>query len=121
MKFLIDNNLSPSLSKMLTDSGHNSVHVKEIGMKSASDLEIFEYAFKEKKSVVTADTDFSFILSRWNHSLPSVLLFRFFPYRPEIQFAVLSNIVTRYEVELSQGSLILIEPDRVRIRMLPLL
>lgn len=47
MNFLIDNNLSPSLSRMLSDSGHNSVHVKEIGMKSASDLEIFEYAFKE--------------------------------------------------------------------------
>ena len=49
---------------MLTDSGHNSIHVKEFGMKSASDLEIFEYAFKEKRSVVTDDTDFSFILSR---------------------------------------------------------
>lgn len=32
MNFLVDNNLSPSLSKMLADSGHNSIHVKEIGM-----------------------------------------------------------------------------------------
>ncbi|MEW5842681.1 MAG: hypothetical protein AB1775_05415 [Bacteroidota bacterium] len=71
--------------------------------------------------MITADTDFSFILSKWNSNLPSVILLRFLPYRPEIQFTVISKIVTQYEAELSQGSLVLIEPDRVRIRTLPLL
>jgi predicted nuclease of predicted toxin-antitoxin system len=121
MKFLIDNNLSPSLSEMLKSNGFDSLHVKETGNQSATDIAIFNLAYEEERIIITADTDFSFLLSRWDQNHLSILLFRFFQYNPKLQFQSILKIVTEYKTELNAGCLIVIEPDRIRIRMLPLL
>jgi len=65
MKFLIDNNLSPLLSTQLNEAGFDSVHVKEIRMQTSSDKQIFQRAYKEERIIVSADTDFGYILSQW--------------------------------------------------------
>lgn len=121
MKFLIDNNISPKISVLLNKSGHDSIHIKNIGKHKASDNEIFALAFEQERIIITADIDFSYILSQWHHNLPSVLLFRYFPYNPEIQSKAILEIALRFESELLSGSLIIVEPDKIRIRPLPLL
>lgn len=121
MKFLIDNNISPEISVLLNKSGHDSIHVKNIGKHKAPDNEIFTFAFEEGRIIVTADIDFSYILSQWHHNLPSVLLFRYFPYDPKKQSKAILEISTKFESELISGSLIIIEPNKIRIRSLPLL
>ena len=37
MRFLLDNNLSPKLAELLRTAGHDVVHVRDIGMGSATD------------------------------------------------------------------------------------
>ncbi len=37
MRFVIDNQLPPRLSKFLQDAGHDSVHVAMVGMDTADD------------------------------------------------------------------------------------
>lgn len=100
MKFLIDNNLSPQLSNLLTELNYDAVHVRGYKMQAASDEEIFLTAFKEERIIVTADTDFGFILSKWNKNLPSVIIFRFFSTKPEIQFETIKHIVKYFKAEL---------------------
>lgn len=40
MKFLVDNNLSPTLNNLLCELGYDSKHVKELNLESASDHKI---------------------------------------------------------------------------------
>ena len=120
MKLLIDNNLSPRLSLLLKQQGHDAKHVGENGMFNASDIEIFRLAFNEERLIVTADTDFSFILSQWNQNSPSLILLRYFPYNPEIQSLTISRILSSYQQEIIFGSIIIVESDRIRIRALPI-
>ncbi len=73
MQFLIDNNISPKLADSLTKSGFKSVHVKSLGMQASSDEEIFTFAYQNKFTIISSDSDFGFILSSWKFSHPSVL------------------------------------------------
>lgn len=107
MKFLIDNNLSPLVSKELNKLGFDSVYVKELKMQKASDYQIFDLAFKENRIIVSADTDFGFILSQWDKNLPSVILFRNFSTNPDRQFQSLKNTIKHFGDELEKGTLTL--------------
>ncbi|MGH9409395.1 MAG: DUF5615 family PIN-like protein [Vicinamibacterales bacterium] len=44
MRFLVDNALSPALAVLLTDAGHDAVHVRSLGLQHAQDMDIFERA-----------------------------------------------------------------------------
>jgi len=58
MKLLIDQNLSPKLSKLLHKRFPDSKHIKFLGLNDASDLEIFEYAKANSFAILTFDSDF---------------------------------------------------------------
>lgn len=120
MKFFVDNNLSPRLSAALRGSGFDSVHAKDYHMQRASDEEIFQVAAREDRIIISADTDFGFILSRWRQEKPSVILFRGFPSLFEKQLKALQIAIARYELELREGCIIVIEQKGFRIRRLPL-
>ncbi len=60
MKLLLfDQNISPRLVNLLADIYPGSAHVSDIGMGSAMDIEIWEYAHKHDYMIVTKDADFS--------------------------------------------------------------
>ncbi|MCL1467839.1 DUF5615 family PIN-like protein [Argonema galeatum] len=54
MKFLIDNALSPIIATGLQQAGFDSVHVRDYGMHASEDIEIFELAAKENRTVVSS-------------------------------------------------------------------
>lgn len=119
MNFLIDNNLSPLLAALLIELGHNAIHVKSVNMSGASDREIFQLAFSEKRIIVSADTDFGFILSEWKNNLPSIILLRFISTNPNVQLKYLKNIIENFAQEMMEGHIVVVEPTRVRIKKLP--
>ncbi len=121
INFLIDNNISPKVSLELEKAGYVSEHVRQLGMAASSDEEIFEYAFREVFTIISADTDFGYILSKWRGSLPSVILLRMIPPVPEIQSKYILKVVSDYSAEIIEGSLLVVSPDKIRIRKLPLL
>ncbi len=121
IRFLIDNNISPKISHALAQGGYESEHVRELQMAAASDDEIFEYASKNNATIISADTDFGYILSKWRGSQPSVILLRMIPPVPETQFKYIQKVIIDYSSEITEGSLLVVSPDRIRIRKLPLL
>ena len=57
MKLLFDQNLSPSLPRVLADIYAGSIHIREIGMRDATDTEIWEYAKSNDFVIVSKDPD----------------------------------------------------------------
>lgn len=122
MRFLIDNALSPTVAKDMKAAGHDAVHVRELGMQAASDEEIFDCAAEDDRVVVSADTDFGTLLAARKETSPSVILFRHgSQHRPADQVELLKNNLPQLEQPLTDGCIVVIEPDRLRVRTLPLI
>jgi predicted nuclease of predicted toxin-antitoxin system len=55
VRFVVDANLSPKVAGYLRDGGHDAVHVAEVGLLSASDPAIMEWARENRYRRVTVD------------------------------------------------------------------
>ena len=75
MRFLIDAQLPPALARYLSEAGHQSEHVYDIGMGEASDRNILHYAIQNKAVIITKDEDFV-TLSSTNSDTPVVVWVR---------------------------------------------
>jgi predicted nuclease of predicted toxin-antitoxin system len=53
MRFLFDENLSPKLVLLLADQFPNSVHVRDVGLASADDELVWNYASSEGLIIVS--------------------------------------------------------------------
>lgn len=90
-------------------------------MQAASDEEIFDRAQREERVVVSADTDFGTLLALRRERTPSVILFRrAAPRTPQRQVDVLVANLPGLAVQLEEGSVVVFEPARVRVRRLPI-
>ena len=59
MKLLFDQNLSHSLREALKDVYPESLHVREVALKSSADAVIWDYARNNGFTVATKDSNFS--------------------------------------------------------------
>ena len=58
MRLLFDQNLSPRLPDLLADIYPESVHVRNVGLRDADDLTIWDYAALHGYTIVSKDSDF---------------------------------------------------------------
>ena len=120
MKFLLDMPISPKTEKFLRGLGYDAIRVDKLGMKKATDKEIFEYAIKEDRTIITVDLDFGRILSYFKTSKPSIIIFRLkYPSVEKIN-RLLSSIIPKIEEEIEKGSIIVIGDEKVRVKNLPI-
>ena len=58
MKLLFDQNLSHKLVDQLADVYPGSAHVRSVGLSTASDLDVWNYAASNDLTIVSKDDDF---------------------------------------------------------------
>jgi len=79
VKFLLDENLSPSHVRTLRDLGHDAVSVVEMGLSGADDDVVRTAAIEGGRVLVTLDGDFANVLRYPPAATPGVVRFRLHP------------------------------------------
>ena len=64
MRFVVDNQLPPRLSRFLADAGHDAVHVTMVGLDAADDQTVWAWAIREARVLVSKDEDFLYLAHR---------------------------------------------------------
>lgn len=121
MTYLVDANLSPAVAGALNDAGFEVIHVREVGLVSASDGEIADFALSRALTVISADSDFASLLALSRGSAPSLVLLRSADHlSPREQAQILIANLPGVEGELVAGSVVSIVRGHVRVKRLPL-
>lgn len=121
MRLLLDANLSPVVARRLNDSGHDAIHVADIGLLSAPDPEIMRAAVEDDRVLITADSDFAAMLALGAHRAPSVVLLRSADHmRPAEQADLLAANLARVVEELERGAIVSLARRHLRVRELPI-
>ena len=91
-------------------------------MQSAQDDAILAVAQAEDRVLVSADTDFGTLLARTSATRPSIVIFRrMTDRRPAAQAALLLANLAAIADALDEGSVVVIEQARLRVRALPII
>lgn len=76
MKFLVDQQLPLALARRISTQAHDAVHVRELGLERAEDLDIWREARIQGATIVSKDADFAGI-ARIQPGHPPVVWVRF--------------------------------------------
>jgi len=120
MRLLVDEALQDAVAHRLATAGHDATHVRILGLAGHTDDEVMALAIADDRILVTTDTDFGTILALTGASRPSVLLLRGIGDSVDERVDALLDVLLRAERVLSEGAVVVIEPDRYRIRYLPI-
>ena len=120
MKLLVDMNLSPRWIGVLTDAGFEAAHWSTLGAKNAPDSEIMAYAKATNSVVLTHDLDFGAMLAAPHGEKPSVVQIRAEDVSPDAIGMQVIAALRQMASELEEGALLTIDPNRTRLRVLPL-
>ena len=113
-------NLSPRWSVVLTTAGFEAKHWSALGTANAFDAEIMAYAAANGYVVLTHDLDFGAILAATHGEKPSVVQICAEDVSPDVIGTQVVAALRQMTAELDQGALLTVEPNRTRVRVLPL-
>ena len=113
-------NLSPRWVKVLADAGIEAAHWSTLGANNAPDSEIMAYASANDYVVLTHDLDFGAILAATHGEKPSVVQIRAEDVSPDVIGKKVIIALRQMASELEEGALLTVDPNRTRLRVLPL-
>lgn len=114
-------NLTPRWVAALAEAGYDAVHWSAIGLHSAPDSAICEYARQHECAILTNDLDFPQILAHTREAKPSVILLRGEPLVPELRAVLVTAAIKSCHVELVAGAILTLDwSGAFRCRVLPL-
>ena len=120
IRVLLDQGLAPGAAAILRDEGWDAVHVADIGMQTADDVNILDVARSSGRICITLDHDFHAHLALTRSDGPSVVLLRVQGLHSTGQAALIRVVCEACAAALSAGAAVSADASTVRIRRLPL-
>jgi predicted nuclease of predicted toxin-antitoxin system len=118
-QFLVDVCVDIRLARWLSDQGYDARHLRDEGLQSLPNGQIFAKAIAEGRIVVTHDLDFGEISALTHGKKAGVIVFRLHDPRlarlTERLVAVLADCIPA----LQAGAVVIVEDARHRVRNLP--
>ena len=96
------------------------MHWSALGAPNAPDAEIMAFAAAHGYVVLTHDLDFGAILAATHGEKPSVVQIRAIDVSPNAIGPQVISALRQMTIELEQGALLTVDPNRTRLRVLPL-
>lgn len=118
MRFLIDEDLPRSTDNLLRQYGHETIDIRDIGLRGASDADIAAYAQKHELCLLSGDMGFADIRNYPPEKYSGVVVLHL-PAKATSStiLTLLKSLLVQTEiVNQLKGKLAIIEPGRVRIR-----
>jgi predicted nuclease of predicted toxin-antitoxin system len=121
MRFLVDQAVSWKVADDLKTHGHDSIHVRDIGLADADDRLILQSAFEQERIIVTQNADFGELLAASSAAAPSVIRLRVHDAHPQNHTRLVAENLSKIEEPLVAGAIVVIGDKGIRIRRLPIL
>jgi predicted nuclease of predicted toxin-antitoxin system len=124
-RLLLDQGLPRSVAATMVGNGWDVIHVAEIGMSRAADIEILQRAGRRHVSAlrsrvcVTLDADFHSLLAVGGEAGPSVIRIRREGLHAAAVVRLLQDVWPAIEEALDGGAIVTVTERSVRIRRLP--
>lgn len=117
MKFLLDENISQTLTRSLRRSGFKIIHVLDVNLGGASDEEILNFALKKKLTIITHDKDFGNLIRFRSINHYGVMILRFKNQKSDNVFFYLSDFLGSYKKVLKtlKSRLVILREKEYRI------
>lgn len=120
MRFLADMGVSYRVVESLRSIGHDVVHLRDEGLQTLPNGDIFQKAAREQRIVLTFDLDFGEIVAASGGQTVSVILFRLHNARAAFVIQRVDDVLTQSSAALEQGAIVVVEDGRHRVRRLPI-
>ncbi len=118
MRFLADQDVWKATVDLIKALGHDVVTASEIGMARASDRELLTEAKRDKRLLVTRDTDFGSLVFLGEVPSAGVILLRIMPETIEKVHSELTLVFEKHSEEKLRKYFCTVEPKRHRMRLI---
>ncbi len=115
MRFLTDQDVYATTSRFLSGLGHDVVTANQLGLAQAEDRELLRAAHQQGRILVTRDRDFGGLVF-FQGAGSGVIYLRILPSTLNAVHAEFERILILYSEQELQGSFVVIEPGRHRMR-----
>ena len=114
MKFLTDENIGLEVTEFLRHLSHNIKSVIQVS-PGLSDVKVLQLAYKEKRILITSDTDFGELIYHRKQPYTGVILLRLEDETNINKIRILKSLLTSYSTQLTHRFVVVTE-SKVRIR-----
>ncbi len=115
MKFLVDENVAASVTRLLQSRGHDVKTVQQAGLVGAQDNVLIQLALDEKRIIITHDKDFGAILAYPLKQHSGVVLLRLRLPTPQNAAQAVDRLLAAVPKERMMGRVVVVEDARIRV------
>jgi len=116
-RFLVDEDLPRSLAPRLRAGGTSTEDVRDVGLRGSADDDVLAHAVAHGFTLLTGDLDFANLLRFPLGSHPGIVVVRLPNQWPAARRTqIIADAVRDLPDDVVRGSLVIVEPGRIRLR-----
>ena len=117
MRWKIDENIHPDVASFFRSRGHDVATVWSQGLQGTPDANLAKVCQAERRSILTLDVGFANILSYPPEAHAGIVVLRLVNQSRASLMRVVEQVVERLEKTSIEGTLWVIDEDRIRVRV----